>query len=501
MFRIWRRYFNLIIKSNKLVSFILGIVVGFIFSILFINNPFDFSLDQWNSDRTLLEPKFDPFANVNLPSNDRIKERIRFYLRADRKAELVKTYVRSGKYLPMIAAIFEEYNLPQSLVFLPVIESNFFPNSRSHAGAVGLWQIMPATALDYGLMVNRWIDERRDPEKSTIVAAEYLRFLYEKFGDWDLALAAYNYGLGKLNRALRRDKTLEYWKLRRIPRETYNFVPKYYAVLHIFANPEKYNIKLPDRSEPIEYDTIELEATFSLQQIARLANVSPKIIKQFNPALTGNIAPSGKYSIKVPSGVKENFLQQYKNNPPDRVEIIYKSYKVRKGDTLFKIAKRFGTTVNAIKADNNLRSSRWINVGMNLRIASVTVTKQSVPDEIKDELATNEAELEDEIANKINLVYKAERDDLSLKTLARYYSVTTEDLKAWNKWLQADDLQEGEEINIYKSIDNITVHKTRRGDSLWKLARRYNTTVSNLQRWNQIGGSKIYPGVSLIVKL
>ncbi|MFQ5603609.1 MAG: LysM peptidoglycan-binding domain-containing protein [bacterium] len=485
--------------SSKFSIFIFGVAAGWILSVVVLKIPTEYLFSTHETDIEVETRKFDPFEKFTVPLNDRISAKINSYLSPGRRVDLLSSYKRSGKYLPMITAIFEEYNLPQYLVYLPILESRFLPNSRSRAGAVGLWQIMPVTASEYGLKYNRWIDERRDPEKSTIVAAEYLQFLYDKFKNWELVLAAYNYGYGKLLRAMRRDKAKSFWQLKRIPRETYNFVPNFYAILHIFANPEKYGVRLPDKNTPLEYETIDIEATFSIDQIARLANVSPSIIKSFNPALTGNIAPSGKYSIRVPTGVKEHFLVQYKKNPLDRVEITYTTYRVKKGDSLYKIAKNFGTTVNAIRADNNLRSSRWIPVGLKLRIAAITVIKQSVSPETTDML-TAQASDSSQI-NKIKFVYNVEREGLDVATLARYYAVSENNLKEWNPWLDSNKLQQGEDVYIFKSLDEVTFHRTRRGDSLWRLAKRYHTTVANLKRWNQIWGSKIYPGSRLIVGL
>ena len=482
---------------NKAIIFILGMLFGGILTYAAFNMDWDFAARKQESSIAIIKSEFDPFEKFDIPLNERINKKIEFYLHPGRKADLIKSYKRSGQYLPMIRAIFEEYDLPQVLVFLPILESGFFPDSRSRAGATGLWQLMPSTASDYGLKYNRWIDERRDPEKSTIVAAEMLRFLYDEFKDWDLVLAAYNCGYNKIKRVMRREKTTNYWELKRIPKETYNFVAKFYAILHLFANPKKYGIKASDLSQPLDYETIDLEATFSLDQIARLANVSPGVIKKYNPALIGNIAPSGKYTIRVPVGVKEHFLEQYKIQPPERIEFTYTTYRVRKGDALSKIARKFGTTVKAIKAENNLRSSRWIKVGQLLRVSSVTVVEESTGDLVNE---SNDSPAASGM-NQVKFVHKVERDGLSINTLARYYAVSIDELKTSNPWLQTDRLQKGEEVVIYKPANKVTTHKTRRGDSLWKLARRHHTSVANLKRWNRLRSSRIHPGQRLIVKL
>jgi membrane-bound lytic murein transglycosylase D len=498
----WLNKFRSYKSFGKSLIFVAGAVFGFSLSLIIDRIPdvtFDRTVDTVVKESD--EPvgrKIDPLENISLPHNKRIEQRINYFSQQSRKADIVASYQRSGKYLPTIIAIFEEYNLPLPLAFLPILESRFIPESQSRVGAVGLWQIMPATASDYGLKYNRWIDERRDPEKSTVAAAEFLQFLYDKLQDWDLVLAAYNYGYSNLRRAMRRDRAADFWKIRRIPRETYNFVPNFYAILHLISDPEKYGISMPDKNPPLEYEVIDIEATFSIDQIARLADISAGAIKQYNPALIGGLAPSGTYSVKVPVGVKDHFLQKYEENPPDRVEITYTTYRVRRGDTLAKIARKFSTTVSALRADNNIRSSRWIRTGARLRIATVKVIKESISDEQIAEI-TSDADLD--VSNKLHFIYKVEREGMSVRTLGRYYAVSVDDLKTWNPWMQTEKLQLGEELNIYKTRESVIVHKTRRGDSLWKLARRYHSTVRDVKRWNQLVGSRIYPGNSLIVKM
>ena len=497
MHKNYNKYLKYFKIPNNVIIFITGMIIGNTLTYIAIYKPWGFLIRKQDSNIAISKSEFNPFEKFKIPLNDRIKAKIQFYLHPGRKADLIKSYKRSGTYMPMIRAIFEEYALPQVFVFLPILESGFLPDSRSRAGAAGLWQLMPATASDYGLKYSRWIDERRDPEKSTIVAAEILRNLYDEFNNWDLVLAAYNSGYNKVKRVIRREKTANYWELKRLPSETYNFVAKFYAILHLLSNPDKHGLKLPKIYQPMDYETIDLEATFALDQIARLANVSPGVMKRYNPALISNIAPSGKYSIKVPIGVKEHFLEQYKTNPPQRIEFTYTTYRVRKGDSLYKIARKFGTTINAIKAENNLRSSRWIKVGQLLRVASVSVLEGSTED-VNGVPGDSTTPLR---RNQVKFVHKVKRDSISIKTLARYYSVTIDEFKASNPWLQTDVLQKDEEVVIYKPADKITMHKTRRGDSLWRLARKYNTTVANLKRWNQLRGSRIHPGQRLIVKL
>lgn len=490
---------QLIKCANKTVIFFAGVFLGGLVTLLGLQIPWsDFAYKDIKKT-VEVKPSIDLAKNFPLPFNDRIETKIRYYSRPGQRADLIANYERSGQYSAMIKAIFEEYNLPQGLIYLPILESGFLPESTSKAGAAGLWQIIPATASDYGLKYNRWIDERRDPEKSTIAAAEFLRFLYDELSNWDLVLAAYNMGYSDLKRAMRIEKTSNYWELKRIPVETYDFVPSFYAILHLLANPDKHRINLPDAAEPLDYETIELEATFLIEEIARLANVSPQIIKNYNPALISNIAPSGQYTIKIPSGAKEQFLEQARTNPPQRVEIAYMTYRVRRGDTLFKIAQRFGTTVHSIMADNSLRSTRRLKTGQLLKLAVITVSDEST-DATSKTGASGSSEAGDD-KNQSKFVYTVQQDSFSINILARYYAVTRENILSWNPWLKTDRLQQNDEVVIYKPVDKIITHKAKRGDSLWRLARQFNTTVANIKLWNQLRGSRIYPGQRLIVKL
>ncbi len=485
--------------SARVSLFVMGLFAGSALTLLVLYFPTELVKIHWPDDDTG-QPSVTRLdrPTIDLPTNARIEARIRYYLQPGRRTDLLSSYERSGRYMSIIAAILEEYDMPASLAYLPVLESRFLPQGRSRRGAAGLWQLMPGTASDYGLKYNRWIDERFDPEKATVVAVEYLKYLHDRFGNWELALAAYNCGPTQLKRVMRRDQTNDFWKLRGLPRETYNFVPNFYAILHILTDHEKYGVTLPALSDPLDYETIEINSTFSVDQIAQLAKVPPKIIRKLNPALLANIAPGGAYSIRVPMGIKEQFLEQHKKNPFDEVEITYTTHRIRRGDTLSKIATRYGTTVQAIMADNNLRSSRWIKAGMKLRITSVSVRETSPADSTLNQSVLNDSPSE---AGKVRITYRVEKDGLALKTVARYFAVSSAEIKEWNQWLQSDRLQYGEELRIIKSAAGMVLHKTRRGDSLWKIARRYHTTVGSLKRWNRLTSSRIYPGSNLIVGL
>jgi membrane-bound lytic murein transglycosylase D len=359
---------------------------------------------------------------------------------------------------------------------------------------------MPSTARDYGLKLNRWVDERRDPEKATVAAAEHLRLLYSRLRDWNLVLGAYNGGLGNIRRALAGTHTRDFWKLEQLPPETYNFVPNFYAILHILSSPEKHGLKLPEPLPAMQYETIDLEATFSMEQLAALTNLSIAEIETYNPALIGKLAPSGGYKIKLPVGAKQTFLHQYSTTPTQQIRIVYTDYKVRKGDTIANLAKAYGTSVSAIKLDNNLVDSR-LKAGQLLRIA----TFEFEPEDSKEIRETGVVDEErkqgtQELARQ-EFRHRAGKSRVSLEAVARYYAVSVDDLYGWNKHLRSPHLNAGEEALIYKPVDKVITHRTRRGDSLWDLSRRYQTSISDIRRWNNLRDSKIYPGDKLVVRL
>ncbi len=488
-----------LVKLPKPVVFIAGLLCGILLLLICRQIPWNELFSKKKPVAALLKPQSDPAKNFYLPLNDRINAKIRFYLRPGQKANLLTGVQRSGQYLPFIINIFREYELPLSLVYLPIIESNFKSDMVSHAGAAGLWQIMPTTAQDYGLQQNRWIDERRDPEKSTIAAAEFLRFLYDELHNWDLVLAAYNSGLAAIKGAVRREFTSNFWQLAGIPEETYHFVPSFYAILHLLADPAEYRLDLTEISSPVDYETIQLEALYSLDAIAQLANVPTLILKMYNPAIISDIAPSGNYPIRLPIGRRDYFLEQVKLHPPQPVQVAYSTYRVKRGETLYKIAQKLGVPVSSLQAENNLYSARQLKPGQILKIA-VVGTVDDYPQVVMTGKAPNPLLVTDAL-KRCKFVYSVTRDSISINTLARYYGVKKEEIKEWNPWIKTDWIQRNSQTVIYKPADRITIHKSKRGDTIWELARRHHTTVAHIKMWNQLAHAQIYPGQQLIVKL
>lgn len=252
--------------------------------------------------------------------------------------------------------------LPEELALLPLIESGFSTSAKSKMKAVGPWQFIESTGRLYGLKINWWVDERRDPIKSTIAAAEYLERLYKMFGSWNLALAAYNAGEGKILRALKRTKGEDFWDLhttKYIKGETKEYVPKFIAAKLIADSPEKYGFSDIEYQELLSYEEISVPGGVSLQAIANASGLSVDEIKELNPELLRSCTPPDEvlYTLRVPVGTAE--VLNSASFEPEK-ECTYKpvTYKVRKGDTLSKIARKSGVPVKKIMSLNSLKSTR-----------------------------------------------------------------------------------------------------------------------------------------------
>jgi membrane-bound lytic murein transglycosylase D len=283
--------------------------------------------------------------NVNLFS-EKIRERFSIWLS------------RSGQYLELMKKILKERNVPEEIVFLPLIESGFNAYAYSPARAAGYWQFIASTAKKYGLAITWWKDERRDPVKSTVAAANYLNDLYQMFGSWNLAMAAYNAGEGKILKALNRTKTDDYWSLlgtNQIRKETKDYVPKFIAASLIANSPETYGFDNVEYHAPLHYETVTLTSPVDLDVAADCAETSIEVIKELNPELKRWCTPPdvGEYSLRVPDGKKEVFRDNLSQIPEEK-RFTVDIYTARKGDTLKGISRRKGIPVQAILDLNDM---------------------------------------------------------------------------------------------------------------------------------------------------
>jgi len=318
----------------------------------------------------------------NVLARSSIERQIALYTTRKRKT-FAKWLERSGRYLPLIRDILKEEALPEDLIFLPLIESGYNTAARSHARAVGPWQFISATAKRYGLKINYWVDERRDPVKSTRAAARYLSSLYEQFCSWPLALAAYNAGEGRVRMAIRRSRTDDYWKIARshyyLKRETRNYVSKFIAAGTIASDPEAYGFNDIDYHRPISFEAVTINHPASLSFIARCSGTSLKVIKGLNPELKRWCTPPNlrTYTVRIPKGMGEDFRRCFENaSARDRMPRI--PYIIRQGDTISEIAERYGVPQKEVYALNKGISPRRLRPGSMIYLPPVDAKRGRV---------------------------------------------------------------------------------------------------------------------------
>jgi membrane-bound lytic murein transglycosylase D len=279
---------------------------------------------------------------------------------------------RSRRYIPLMQQILKEHQLPEDLVFLALIESGFNPKAFSRAKAAGPWQFIQGTGKKYGLRIDSWIDERRDPVKSTVAAAKYLKDLYGLFGSWPLSMASYNAGEGRVKRAMARTKAEDFWELNSssLRPETKNYVPKFMAATIIAKDPEKYGFFI-DYQSPLIYDEVEVSKPVHFKVLAKAAGISVSDLKIYNPELKKEMTPPKypRYRLKLPPGTKERFLANF--SPKTVKEIIAsvsQKHRIQRGETVSSIARKYDVSVKKILEANQLERESTIQAGQILLI-------------------------------------------------------------------------------------------------------------------------------------
>jgi len=309
----------------------------------------------------------ETLPDVPIIINNNVESFIK-YFQTNGRPYFKKWLARMGGYQELIEDILRSEGMPEDLFYVALIESGLNPRARSGRSAVGLWQFIRATGRRYGLRVDWWIDERMDPEKSTLAASKYLKNLYERFGSWQLAMAGYNAGEGRVARAIKRYKTDDFWKLARhrrpLNRETRQYIPKYMAAVLIAKNPERYGFKGLVYDERVIYEKVDIPHATDIKIIAGAAGISVKELKKLNPELIRWFTPPdySAYQIKLPPERVESFKENFsKIAPKDRLR-FYK-HRVKRGDTLWAIARKYRTRISLILYLNDLSNPRYIRPG------------------------------------------------------------------------------------------------------------------------------------------
>jgi peptidoglycan lytic transglycosylase D len=452
-------------------------------------------------------------SDLPLVLNDEVASYIN-YFSSRGKGFLENGLVRAGRYEPMIRQILKQEGVPQDLIYLAQAESGFHPMALSRAGARGMWQFMASRGAGYGLQRNWWIDERQDPEKSTRAAARHLKDLYKQFGDWYLAMAAYNSGPGNVQQAVQRTGYADFWELYKrnvLPAETKNYVPIIVAVTIMAKNPAQYGLDNLQRDPPLKYDAVNVDYPVDLRLVSEITGSSLSTIQELNPALLRMTTPKeGSYDLKLPVGTSERFQQVIASIPRD-MRVWWRYHKVASGETLASIAHQYRTTTSSIEQANSLDRGDDLRPGTQL-VIPVT------PGRDTERIAYS----------KHPTIYKVRKGDTVL-TVADDFSVPVAKLRSWNH-LRGNVLTAGHTLRIYRPLEGreqpsesrvasrsrthksiqksrleanarTVHHKVRKGETLSSIAESYNTTVAALRRDNARSASHLRIGTVLVVHI
>ncbi len=396
------------------------------------------------------------------------------YFTKKRRDLFLRFLERGSKYRQITDEIFADYELPEALFYVGLIESGYSLKIKSHAGASGPWQFMPSTARQYGLIVNKSVDERHNILKATESAALYFRDLYNIFGSWELALSAYNAGENRIIRAIRKGNTRDYYELVKknmIPKETQNYVPKVLAAMAIIAHPDVFGIDIPKKKEHLYQDTqeVKVKRSVSLAHLSQNLNLSLKKLQELNPEIKEDVTPSMTrryFSFHLPKTDETNLREailSYKG--PSVASSSF--YKVRRGDGLIRIARKFGMDLNELLSLNGLSRRSTVYPGQKLRVQSSGET----------------------------LRYVVQRGD-SLYKLAKTTGTSISNIVSMND-LKRKTIYPGQKL--YLPADKKVHYTVRAGDYLEKIALKHGVSIHTIKKMNRITSSKIFPGQKLLI--
>jgi peptidoglycan lytic transglycosylase D len=396
--------------------------------------------------------------DIPISQNSRVLQYVELF--QGRLREFIQDGLTRGtQYLPMIQRVFRAEGLPLDLAYIPIIESGFKPNAVSKAKAKGPWQFMKATALENGLHHDWYIDERSDPEKATVAAAKYLKTLNKVFdGDWNLVLAAYNGGPGRVQRAMKRSGKDDFWELSKsskyLPRETREYVPLILAAIIVAKNPVQYGFEIV-ATEPVSYDKVTVPRAIDLRRVAEWTGSSIDEIQALNPQLRRWTTPVKypTFELKVPAGTGDEFEAKLADATPADLNAL-KWYTVKSGETLVTIARKLGVSRTDLAEANSLSVKARVRGGQELIIprAPATLlasrTGRTAPVELASRPVSGTATIPDAPAHSRTIVYKVKRGD-TLFSIAELFDTTVAKLKSWNQ-LHGNSLAIGTRLKIVK---------------------------------------------------
>jgi len=466
------------------------------------DNSLQNSNDVWQRIREQL--------TFNIPQNKRVIVQRNWY--AKHPSYLTRVAKRAEPFLYYIVEELEKNNVPVELALLPIVESAFDPFAYSHGRASGMWQFVPGTGKRFGMKQNWWYDGRRDVIASTQGAIKYMKYLNKFFdGDWLLALAAYNSGEGRVQRAVRKNKKLgkktDFWSLD-LPRETRAYVPKLLALADLVKDPKQFNLNLYEIANKEVISQVDIKSQIDLAKAASLAELSLTELQRLNPGFNRwSTDPDGPHRLLLPKHKVAHFKQGLtKLNKEDR--LAWQRYKIRNGDNLGYIANKFHTSIDLIRQVNNINGNQ-IRAGKHLLIPVAAKSLDSYILSQDQRIAKKQARPQ----QGIKLTHTVVSGD-NLWDLGQHYKVSSRKIASWNGFAPRDTLKLGQKLVIWQkpSVSKITgtnsrvaqaivrniTYKVRRGDSFARIADKFNVLISDIERWNSLSRSKyLQPGQRL----
>ena len=379
-------------------------------------------------------------GHIPITYNQKVASIIKFFQNEGRSS-FQKWLNRISRYKPIILPILEDEGVPSELFYLAMIESGLNPNAYSYAHASGIWQFIASTGKNYGLKKNWWIDERRDFEKSTRAAAHYLKDLFEEFDDWYLAFAAYNCGSGRVRKEIKRQNTKDYWKLSRLPAQTRNYVPNIMAAIFIANNPAKYGFALIEDGK-MEWTMVDINKSVSLEVIGECAKLEIGLLQKYNPELKQGVLPpledGQSYPFRMPVSANPDFNSLFAEVEVEKIqEVDFLDHKVRRGESLWLIARKYNVRIQDIVSINKLARAKYIRPGQVLQIPADGY------DIYRKKVMTKSAGSKQ--------VYYTVRSGDTLSEIAMVYRTSVRKIKKWNG-LRSDRIYTGQKLKIWTKV-------------------------------------------------
>ncbi len=487
---------------SRIRSFTIWIAIISVASLLVSCSGKDHARSARDAGRYISEHNLKslPRSDIPLVINERVVAWMEYFQGPGRR-HFERYLARSGRYIPLMTQILKEQGMPRDLVYISLIESGFNDSARSHASAVGAWQFIRSTAGSYGLEVNGWEDERRDPYKATVAAAKFFRDLHDEFGDWYLAMAGYNAGPGRVRQAIAITGSNDFWDhaadRKALRAETRDYVPKFIAATIMAKDPQRFGFTNIDYEEPLEFETAKVDSQTDISAIAKCAGVSEDQIAMLNAHLVRGATPPGEsgYMVKLPKGTSEKFRVAYAQLPEDeRIKIM--RHNVRKGDTLPKLARRYGVSSRQIAAANGLGRKAKLRAGDTLVIpVGAYAAKYASYDDDDSEADARSG------GRGRYIKYKVKKGDTLGKIASRHKGVTVAKLRSWNKMGSKSTLRHGQTLKIYAkgapsgsrsagAASGDDTYTVKRGETLGGIAARNGISTKDLMAWNDIQDAK-----------